>query len=429
MLTDAKIKNAQPVDKPYRLYDSGGMYLEIAPSGGRWWRLKYRIGGKEKRISLGVYPTVSLKEARFARDKAKDQLREGLDPGASRRGNTFEELAKEWIDKQSAKWIPSHSERILGRLKRDVFPWMGSKPIASVTAPEVLAVLERVEKRGAGETTRRLFQYTSSIMRYAVSRGTIKADPTTALRGALATPSVRNLPSIREPKALGALLRALDGYEGGFVTRCALRLAPLLFLRPGELRTLQWADVNFEAKEIRIPAPRMKLRREHIVPLSDQALEILEELRPLTGTGKNKKYLFPSVRTAERPMSENTVNMALRALGFDKSQMVGHGFRSIASTLLNESHKFHPDAIERQLAHVERSKVRAAYNHAEHLPERRSMIQWWADEIDKLKAGASPATGNSSVNEPEKEVLAQSNEMHGPASEQAAVEVEVVSAA
>jgi integrase len=404
-LTDAKIRNTKPdAARRIRLHDAGGLYLEISPSAtkdsGRWWRLKYRIGGAEKRVSLGVYPAVSLKAARDARDATRQQVRAGTDPAAAKRGDTFEAVARDWHSKQNAAWADSHGGRILRRLERDVFPWLGSRPIAGLKAPEILAVLERVEERGAVETARRILQYIGNVMRYAMARGLLQADPTPALRGALATPVSRNLPSIREPKALGALLRDLDAYSGQFVTRCALRLAPLLFVRPGELRHMEWSEVDEAAAEWRIPATKMKLRREHIVPLSRQALTILDELRPLTGADDKSRYVFPGLRSAGRPMSENTVNAALRRLGYAKDEMVGHGFRSIASTMLNESHQFTVDAIERQLSHVERSKVRAAYNHAEHLPERRRLMQWWADHLDQLKSCSAPQERNDRPHDP-----------------------------
>lgn len=376
-LTDTAIRNAKPAEKPVKLSDGGGLYLEVAPSGGKWWRLKYRFGGKEKRISLGVYPDVPLRDARARRDDARRQLASGIDPGEARKAakaaqtggatNSFEVIAREWFAKFSPTWTPSHGERIIRRLERDVFPWVGATPIPEVTAPVLLSVLRRIEERGAIETAHRAAQNCGQVFRYAIATGRAERDPSQDLRGALPPAKEKHHASIIDPKAIGDLLRAMDGYKGDMVTRCALRLAPLTFVRPGELRRAEWSEIDMDKAEWRIPAEKMKMREAHIVPLSRQALDILRELQPLTGRGR---YVFPGVRTNARPMSENTVNAALRRLGYEKDEMTGHGFRSMASTLLNER-GWHRDAIERQLAHAERNAVRAAYNFAEHLPERR----------------------------------------------------------
>lgn len=393
-LTDTTIRNIKPGDKAVKLFDGNGLFLLVTPNGGKWWRLKYRFGGKEKLLSLGTYPEVSLKDARMNRDEARKEIAKGIDPSQSRKvkktaqrdrdANSFETVAREWFAKFSSNWVASHSNKILRRLERDVFPWIGGRPIAEVTAPELLMVLRRIESRGAIETAHRAMQNCGQVFRYAIATGRAERDPAADLRGALAPVKEKHYASITDPRAIGALLRTIDGYQGSFVTQCALRLAPLVFVRPGELRRAEWSEFDLDAAEWRIPAERMKMRDPHIVPLSEQAVSILLDLQPLTGDGR---YVFPGARTNGRPMSENTVNAALRRLGYGKEEMTGHGFRSMASTLLNEQ-GWHHDAIERQLAHVERNAVRAAYNYAEHLPERRKMMQAWADYLDGLKAGA-----------------------------------------
>ena len=393
-LTDKSIRTARHSDKAVRLFDGGGLYLEFAPKGGKWWRLKYRFGGKEKRFSLGVYPHVTLKQARERRDEAKKLLANGIDPSVQRKAsnaavteraaNSFEAIAREWFASFSRKWVKGHSDKVLRRLEHNVFPYLGARPIAEITTRELLVVLRKVEGRGAIETAHRTKQNCSQVFRYAVATGRAERDPTVELRGALTPVRERHHPSITDPKAIGALLRAIVGYDGSLVTRCALRLAPLTFVRPGELRRAEWPEFDFDKAEWRIPAERMKMREQHIVPLSTQAVAVLMELQPLTG---RNRYVFPGARTNGRPMSENTVNAALRRLGYASDQMTGHGFRSMASTLLNEQ-GWHRDAIERQLAHAERDNVRAAYNYAEHLPERRRMMQAWSDYLDTLANGA-----------------------------------------
>jgi integrase len=393
-LTDTVIRNAKPTGKPRRLFDGGGLYLELSPAGGKWWRLKYRFGGKEKRLSLGTYPETSLKRARERRDEAREQLAAGIDPSqhrkarnaakADRAANSFEIVAREWFAKFGPTWVPSHGEKIIRRLEKDVFPWIGGRPIAEVTAPELLALLRRIESRGAIETAHRAMQNCGQVFRYAMATGRAERDPSADLRGALTPVREKHHASITDPKAIGELLRAIEGYRGSQVTKCALRLAPLVFVRPGELRKAEWTEFDLDAAEWRIPATRMKMREQHIVPLSIQAVAILRELHGLTGSSR---YVFPGARTNGRPMSENAVLAALRRLGYSKDEMTGHGFRSMASTLLNEQ-GWHRDAIERQLAHAERNAIRAAYNFAEHLPERRRMMQAWANYLDALGHGA-----------------------------------------
>ena len=393
-LTDTAVKNAKAKATAYKLADGGGMYLIVTPKAQKWWRLDYRFAGKRKTISLGVYPDVSIKEARSKRDDARKVVAAGADPSQIRQqskraregADTFKAVAEEWLAKFASQWAPTHTEKIEGRFKNEVFPWLGDMPVGGITAADLLRVLRRVESRGALETAHRVRQHCGQVLRYAVATGRADADPTFALRGALPAPQVRHHGSVTEPREITKLLRAIDAYTGQFVTRCALRLAPLVFVRPGEPRKAEWAEFDFEAAEWRIPAEKMKMPRPHTVPLSTQAMELLRELPPLT---RNGRVLFPSVRARERPMSENTVTAALRGMGYSGSEMTAHGFRSMASTRLNEM-GWHRDAIERQLAHVEGNEVRAAYNYAEHLPERRRMMQAWADYLDGLRAGVEP---------------------------------------
>lgn len=392
-LTDAAVRNAKATDKTLRLKDERGLYLEVSPKGGKWWRLRYWLASKENRLSLGVYPDVSLKEARERRDEARRLIAKGIDPSAARKEEkaevaaealTFEHVAREWYERFKPKWSPSHSLDVIQRLEKNVFPSLGPRPIRDITAPELLAAVRLIEGRGAIESARRVLQMCGQIFRYAIATGQADRDIAADLRGALPPAREKHHASITDPKGVAQLLRAIDGYQGSFVAHCALRIAPLVFARPGELRHAEWSEIDFDKAEWRIPAEKMKMREQHIVPLSRQAVAILRELQPLTGAGR---YVFPSIRTSARPMSENTVLAALRRMGYTKDEMTGHGFRSMASTLLNEQ-GWNRDAIERQLAHGERNAVRAAYNFAEFLPERRRMMQAWADYLDKLKVGA-----------------------------------------
>lgn len=389
MLTPSGVRNAKSQASAYKLTDGRGMYLLVKPNGSKWWRFDYRRPGTKKRntLSLGTYPDVTLKKARERREEARQQVADGVDPGDLRKAeavagaDTFEAIAREWHAKHKPNWSQAHAERLMARLEKDVFPWIGLKPIAKLTAPDVLAVMRRVDARGARDTAHRVHQHCGQVFRYAVATGRAESDPTPALRGAIPPARATHHASLTDPERIGELLRALDGYQGSPVTRAALQLAPLVFVRPGELRRAEWSEVNLKKAEWRIPGEKMKMGSPHIVPLSDQAVAVLRDLAPLTGSGR---YLFPGLRTRARPMSENTVNAALRRMGFDGDTMTGHGFRSMASTLLNEQ-GWHRDAIERQLAHAERDAVRAAYNYAEHLPERRKMMQAWADYLDSLR--------------------------------------------
>lgn len=398
-LTDTAVRNAKPGPKPVKMYDESGLFLLLQPNGGKWWRFKYRFGGKEKLLSFGTYPEVSLKDAREKRDQARKQIAAEIDPGEHRKAhkvakqdraaNSFEVIAREWFGKYSPNWAPTHSDKIIRRFEKDIFPWLGGRPIAEITAPELLTVVRRIEDRGALETAHRALQNCGQVFRYAVATGRAERDPSGDLRGALPPPKEKHHASITDPKAIGELLRAIEGYQGSPITKYALKLAPLLFVRPGELRKAEWSELNLDGAEWRIPAARMKMREQHIVPLSTQAIEILKELQPLTGAGQ---YVFPGARTNGRPMSENTINAALRRLGFSSDEMTGHGFRSMASTHLNEQ-GWNRDAIERQLAHAERNAIRAAYNYAEHLPERKRMMQHWADYLDAIATSTTVVSG------------------------------------
>lgn len=394
MLTRIQIESVSPPPKTIRLYDGRGLYIEFAPAGGRWWRLKYRFEGRERRLSLGTYPDVGLKEARDKREAARQQIAAGIDPAMQRKAekqslvdgseNTFRAIGREWFALVSPKWVKGHSCKIIRRLEREVFPWIGDQPIKQVTAQDLLSVLRRIEKRGFNETAHRILQHMGCVFRYAVATSRADRDPTRDLAGALGPVNKGHHATLSDPIAVGKLMRAIDGYPGEFVTACALKLSALLFVRPGELRRAEWSEINFETQEWRIPAAKMKMRAIHIVPLAKQAIAVLKELQVLTG---HRKLVFPGVISPLRPMSENTVNLALRRLGYGQSEMCAHGFRGMASTLLNEQ-GWNRDAIERQLAHAERDPVRAAYNYAEFLPERRTMMQAWADTLDKLAAGA-----------------------------------------
>jgi integrase len=390
-LTDTASRNAKSKLKPYKLADEKGLYLLVNRTG-KYWRFDYRHEGKRKTLALGVYPDVTLKEARSKRDEARNQLAAGIDPGAQRAAtktaatDTFEALAREWHQRNLSRWTPKHGASLLVWLVNDTFPWIGAKPIREIVATDLLAVLRRMEERGAVSSAHRVRQVCGQVFRYCVATGRADHDPSAALRGALSVAPTKHHSSITDPKAAGGLLRAIEVYQGAFVTKQALRLAPLVFVRTGELRNAEWSEIDLESAEWRIPAGKMKMRDPHIVPLSRQAVAILRELHPLTGGGR---YVFPSARTpnGERCMSENAVLAALRRMGYGKNEMTGHGFRSMASTLLNEQ-GWHRDAIERQLAHSERNAVRAAYNYAEHLQERRKMMQAWADYLDGLRKGA-----------------------------------------
>ena len=391
MLNDTRIRTTKPCKRPIKLSDSGGLYLLIAPHGSKLWRLAYRFGGKQKTLAIGAYPTSTLKAARDKREEAKRLLANGIDPSAQRRldkqikstGNTFKAVAEEVLaklEKEGRAEVTLTKKRWLLDFAYAAF---GDRPIAEITALEVLSVLRRVEARGRYETARRLRSTCGTIFRYAIATGRAERDPSADLRGALTSPKVNHRAAIVDPVGIGGLLRAIDDYDGLPITKAALRLAPLVFVRPGELRHAEWAEFDLAAGEWRIPPAKMKMRRPHRVPLSRQALDVLRDLRPISGGGR---FLFPSVRSTVRPMSENTLNAALRRLGYGTDEMTAHGFRAMASTRLNEMSGWNPDAIERQLAHQEQDDVRRAYVHAaEYWPERVKMMQAWADYLDELR--------------------------------------------
>jgi integrase len=390
-LSQKHIDHAKPAEKPFNLADGGGLILQVQPSGGLWWRLRYRFAGKQMMLSLGTYPDTSLKMAREKRDDARRLLaaEPPIDPSLVRKAErqaatspeTLKAIATEFLEMQTA----GAATTTLRRLELHVFPYLGKKPIARITAAELLAVLRRVEHKGSNDTAHRIRSACSRVWRYAIGSGRAEQDIAAALAGQLAPVNAKNFATITEPKRIGELLRAIDGYSGLHSVCAALKLAPLVFVRPGELRAATWDEFDLEECEWRIPARRTKLRVEHVVPLADQAIAILDDLFPLTGSESG--YVFPSVRSRSTCMSDNSLNAALRRMGYSKEQMTAHGFRSMASTRLNEL-GYPPDIIEKQLAHAKRNKVRAAYNHASYLPQRREMMQFWADYLDSLKSGA-----------------------------------------
>ena len=390
-LSATAIRNAKPTDRAYKLADGGGLYLLVRPDGARYWRLKYRYAGKEKLLALGVFPEVSLAEARDARDEAKRMLRDRKDPSAERRAhkrlverasaNTFKALAQDWLKATRNKWTPSHADRIRASLELNLYDEIGSRPVTEITPRELLAALRKIEARGAYDMAHRVQNRASAIFRYAIAEGRSERDPAADLRSALVAPERRNYSALGQ-KDLPEFYSKLAEYQGEAVTKLALRLLALTFVRTIELRGAEWSEIDFDAEEWRIPGERMKSGELHIVPLSRQTLGILEELKASTGSGR---FLFPHRTNPTKPMSENTILFALYRMGYH-SRATGHGFRATASTILNEL-GFPADAIERQLAHAPRNKVRAAYNRAQYLPERRRMMQEWADLLGVLATG------------------------------------------
>ncbi len=393
-LTALQVKNVKPANKTQRLFDGGGLYLEVSPKGGKWWRLKYRYAGKEKRISLGVYPGVTLKEARDRRYQARKLLERFIDPSEHRQSiqerilvsaaHTFEVIAREWFVQHEPTWAQSHSSKIIRRLEKNIFPWIGKKPIDRITPPQLLEVVRRIERRGVLETAHRALATCGQVFRYAVATGRAERDVTADLRGALPPIKRKHFAAVTEPDNVATLLRQLHGYSGSVIVRCALQIAPLLFVRPGELRQAKWQDIDMEAAEWRFVVS--KTDTPHIVPLARQALDILREIEPLTGEGT---YVFPSVRNTkgDRAMSDNAILAAMRGMDIGKDEMCGHGFRAMARTMLDEILGYRPDLIEHQLAHQVRDPNGRAYNRTKHLSERREMMQAWADYLDRLREG------------------------------------------
>jgi len=391
-LTDTSIRNAKPGAKPVKLFDERGLFLIVTPAGGKWWRFRYKFDDKEKLLSLGVYPDVGLKDARQRRDDARKLLANGIDPGENRKAmkavkqdraaNSFEVITREWYGKHAPNWAEHHGDRIIRRFERDIFPWIGGRTIADVTAPELLATMRSIENRGALETAHRALGNCGQVFRYAIATGRATRDPSRDLRGALPPVKGEHFAAVTEPIQAAELLRTLDGYQGTLTVACALRLAPLVFVRPGELRNAEWADIDLDAAEWRYHVT--KTNSYHIVPLATQAVTILHELHALTGTGR---YVFPGARSNRRPMSDNAILAAMRRMGISKDEMSGHGFRAMARTILDEVLNVRPDLIEHQLAHAVKDPNGRAYNRTAHLLERKKMMQQWADYLDSLKAG------------------------------------------
>lgn len=390
-LTDRQIAKSKPKDRPYKLADGEGLYLYVTTKGAKLWRMKYRYDGKEKLLSFGKYPAKTLKAARADRDEAKGQLASGNDPAAVKKSHEAEKLRLE--EHLFARLVEAYLEKLRkeGRAPVTVMKnrWLlekatadfGNVPVAEITAPLILKTLKKIEEKGTLETANRLRTVMGTILRYAMALGWIDADPTPGLRGAIANPKTEHRAAITDPSQFGALLRAIESYEGYKSTKIALKLLALLYPRPGELRLACWDEFDLKAKVWSVPAERMKMRRAHRVPLPSAAIEELCELKELTG---HHRYILPSLRSFQRPMSENTLNAALRRMGFSKQEMTSHGFRSTFSTMANESGLWHPDAIERALAHIEENAVRRAYDRSEHWEERVKMSEWWAEKVDKL---------------------------------------------
>lgn len=397
-LTDTACRNAKPQDKTWKLHDVRGLFLLVNPDGSKWWRLRYTLNGKDGLMSIGVYPDVSLVKARKDRDAARELIACGVNPSHHRQqeralstaaaANTFEAVAREWLAKQMPTWAPSHASKIVRRMEKDVFPWIGKRPIADIEAPELLKVLTRLEQRGVIETAHRARSECGQVFRYAIATGRTKRDISADLRGALQPVATKHFATILDPAKIGGLLRAMHGYEGTYTVRAALQIAPLLFVRPGELRQILWSQVNLDGSELRFVPSKVKrgqVKTEHIVFLPEQAVEVLRDLQPLTG---HRAYVFPGERDPKRPMSDAAINAALRRMGFDtKTEITGHGFRAMARTLLAEQ-GWQTDAIERQLAHKASGPLRGAYDRAQFLVERKKMMQAWADYLDSLRRGA-----------------------------------------
>lgn len=392
-LVDLSLRKAGPGDKPHKLVDGKGLYLLVQTTGGKLWRLNYRFDGKQKTLALGSYPDVSLTKAREKREEARKLLAEGIDPGAAKQedkrarkiaaASSFEAVAREWFAGRKPTWASSHADKIISRLENDIFPWLGKKPIAEITAPELLVVIRRIEGRGVRETAHRALQNCGQVFRYAVVTGRALRDPTGDLRGALAPAKSKHHASLVEPNQVAELLRAMDAFKGTLVVQSALKLAPLVFARPGELRQMRWSELDLEKAEWRYLVSKTKT--DHIVPLATQAVVILKELQALTGT---REYVFTGGRDPKRPMSDAAVNAALRRMGYDtKTEITGHGFRAMARTILAEELHIKPEVIEHQLAHKVPDSLGTAYNRTKFLRERRIMMQTWADYLDKLKTG------------------------------------------
>lgn len=399
-LTVVAVRNAQPQAKPYKLADGKGLVLQVMPNGAKYWRLRYRFAGKENTLGLGVFPEIGLADARAACDDARRLLAAGIDPNQQRRveklasataaEHNLEAVTREWHALHKHEWADTYAERIIGAFERDIFPWLGKQPVGSIEPRDLLARLQHIQQRGAKETAHRLRRWLSPVFRYAIVKGVASRDPAADLKGALQSVIKNHYPTITDPERIGELLRAIEGYAGTYVTRTALKLSPLLFCRPGELRWAKWPEFDLDKAVWTVPSQRMKRRKQqkengapHVVPLSRQAVLLLRDLYPLTGHSVSG-YLFPGETDAKRPISENTLNAALHRMGF-KDQIVAHGFRHMASTVLNEMGKWRPDVIEAQLAHKDSNPIRGTYNLAAYIKERKPMMQAWADHLDDLR--------------------------------------------
>lgn len=394
-LTDTTARNAKPAEKQFKLADEKGLFLLITPAGGKYWRMKYRYAAKEKTLALGVYPEVSLKEARIARDDARKLLSNGVDPGALKKaekvariaaaGNSFKAVSLEWLVKQTPRWSQRHHERVTRRLEQYAYNDLGSLPVSEVKAPTVLAVLRKLESKRTLHTAAKVRQAIGQVMRYAVATGRAEYDPTASLKGAIETYAVKHMASVTDPKHVGAILRMFDAFDGTHTVHSALRLAPMLFARPGELRQMRWADLDMDAGLWLLDRGSMKMRRDHIVPLSSQAKAIIEGMRPFSG---HLEYVFPNARDPKRAMSDAAVNAGMRRLGIDtQNELTGHGFRAMARTILRERLKFDAEIIECQLSHVKQGSLGGAYDRTQFLDDRIKMMQAWANYLDDLKAG------------------------------------------
>lgn len=399
-LTELKIKAAKPQEKPYKLADERGMYLHVHPTGGKLWRMDYRFDGKRKTLSIGAYPDVSLAFARARRDEARTKLASGIDPSAFKKAakaarlmsaaNSVKAVSLEWLHKQKPRWSDDYHKRVLARLDNNVWPWLGNRPIAEIKAMDIMECLRRVESRGSHYMAGRVRETVGKVMCYAVATGRAEHDPTPSLRGALTSHTTKHMASVTDPKHVGEILRSFDAFSGTFIVRTALHLAPLVFSRPGELRQMRWKDLDLESGVWSLDRGSMKMRREHIVPLSRQAVALIKAIHPMTG---DVSYVFPGARDLKRPMSNSTLNAALKRLGIDtQEELTGHGFRAMARTILRERLKFDAEIIECQLSHAKKGSLGDAYDRTQFMAERIEMMQAWADYLDALKAGeATPS--------------------------------------
>jgi integrase len=404
-LTELALRNAKPGDRPRRLADGGGLFLEIRPNGSKYWRLAYRYAGKQKVLALGVYPDVSASAARKIAQEAKEHLAEGRDPGVIRKilkgtstpKNTFQAVGNEWIEKFKHLWSENHLKSVSGRLQRDIYPWIGNRPVGEITAPELLAVLRRIEARGHIESAHRASTNAGQVFMYAIATGRAERNPAADLKGAIPPAIVKHMSTIIDPGQVGELLRAISRYHGSPLTKYALQLAIHVFLRSGELRLAAWSEVDFDKAEWRIPSSRMKGSKRdkeaspgayHLVPIATQVLQILRELHAQTGQGK---FLFPGLRSTTRPISDATLTNALRRMGYSQEELHVHGFRAMARTLIRQELGFDEEPIERLLGHSVKGPLGAAYNRADFVVEQRKMMQAWADYLERLEAGSASA--------------------------------------